>query len=139
MLVFLIYAPLRALRRVDVHGEDGTENLRLLLGISLVVWLGILVASYRGGGDQWDNPRYREAFAVLQVALAAWALAAQRVRHDPWLRRALVGAVLILAWFLPWYLRRYIYLPWEVVDLFKTLGLGIATAVLYWVWDWARG
>lgn len=139
LLVFLIYAPLRALRRVDVRGEDGTENIRLVLGISLVVWLGILVASYRGGGDQWDNPRYREAFAVLQVALAAWALAAQRVRHDPWLRRALVGAVLILAWFLPWYLRRYIYLPWEVVDLFKTLGLGIATAVLYWVWDWARG
>ena len=139
LLVFLIYAPLRALRRVDVRGEDGTENIRLVLGISLVVWLGILVASYRGGGDQWDNPRYREAFAVLQVALAAWTLAAQRVRHDPWLRRALVGAVLILAWFLPWYLRRYIYLPWEVVDLFKTLGLGIATAVLYWVWDWARG
>jgi len=139
LLVFLIYAPLRALRRVDVRGEDGIENIRLVLGISLVVWLGILVASYRGGGDQWDNPRYREAFAVLQVALAAWALAAQRVRHDPWLRRALVGAVLILAWFLPWYLRRYIYLPWEVVDLFKTLGLGIATAVLYWVWDWARG
>ncbi len=139
LLVFLIYAPLRALRRVDGRGEDGTENIRLVLGISLVIWLGILIASYRGGGDQWDNPRYREAFAGLQVALAAWALAAQKVRHDPWLRRAMVSTLLILAWFLPWYLRRYVYLPWEVVDLFKTLGLGIATAVLYWIWDWARG
>lgn len=138
LLVFLIYAPLRAMRRVDAGSQDGTGNIRLVLGISLVVWLGILIASYRGGGDQWDNPRYREAFAGLQVALAAWVLAAQRARHDPWLRRALVSSVLILAWFLPWYLRRYTYLPWEVVDLFKTLGLGVATAVLYWVWDWAR-
>jgi len=24
------------------------------------------------------------------------------------------------------------------VDVFKTLGLGFASAVLYWLWDWAR-
>lgn len=137
LLVFLIYAPLRALRKIDHGGDRRNENTRLVLGLSLVVWIGIVVASYRGGGDQWDNPRYREAFASLQVALAAWAWAAQRHRRDPWLRRAMVGAGLILVWFLPWYLRRYVYLPWEVVDLFKTLGLGIATAVLYWLWDWA--
>jgi hypothetical protein len=137
LLVFLVYAPLRALRRIDAGSEDGRGNIRLVLGLSLVVWLGILIASYRGGGDQWDNPRYREAFASLQVALVAWAWAAQSQQRDPWLRRAVVGAGLILAWFLPWYLRRYIYLPWAVVDLFKTLGLGIATAALYWIWDWA--
>ena len=90
----------------------------------------MLIASYRGGGDQWDNPRYREAFAGLQVALAAWAWVAQRSRPDPWLRRALVAAGPILLWFLPWYLRRYVYLPWPVEDLFKTLGLGLASAVL---------
>ncbi|MGW8249643.1 MAG: hypothetical protein ACWGO1_03295 [Anaerolineales bacterium] len=137
LLVLLLYAPLRALRRIDAGAKDGMRDIRLVLAFSLVVWLGILIASYRGGGDQWDNPRYREAFAGLQVALAAWALAAQRQRRDPWLRRAVVGAVLILVWFMPWYLRRYIYLPWDVVDLFKILGLGVATAVLYWIWDWA--
>jgi hypothetical protein len=139
LLVLLFYAPLRALRRIDAGAKDGMENIRMVLGLSLVIWLGISISSYRGGGDQWDNPRYREAFAGLQVALAAWALAAQRQRRDPWLRHALVGAGLILAWFMPWYLRRYVYLQWEVVDLFKTLGLGIATAVLYWIWDWAGG
>lgn len=136
LLVFLVYAPVRALRRID-RGAAG-NSIRWVLGLSLVVWLGILIASYRGGGDQWDNPRYREAFAGLQVALAAWAWTAQRTRPDPWLRRALVAAGLILAWFLPWYLRRYVYLPWPVEDLFKTLGLGIASAVLYWIWDWAK-
>jgi hypothetical protein len=136
LLVFLIYAPVRAVRRIDVHA--GGNNIRWVLGLSLVVWLGILIASYRGGGDQWDNPRYREAFAGLQIALVAWVWASQRSRPDPWLRRALVGAGLVLAWFLPWYLRRYIYLDWPVEDLFKTLGLGIASAVLYWIWDWAK-
>lgn len=136
LLVFLVYAPVRAMRRIDKSA--GGEKIRWVLGLSLVVWLGILIASYRGGGDQWDNPRYREAFAGLQVALAAWAWTSQRSRPDPWLRRALGAAVLILAWFLPWYLRRYIYLPWPVEDLFKTLGLGVASAVLYWIWDWAN-
>jgi hypothetical protein len=50
----------------------------------------------------------------------------------------LVGVGLVLAWFLPWYLHRYLLLEWVVLDVFKTFGLGIASAVLYWIWDWAR-
>jgi hypothetical protein len=129
LLPFLIYAPLRA------WGKKGSAFSK---GLCLVVWLGILIASFRGGGDQWDNPRYRVMFAGLQVALAAWVWAEQRRSADIWLRRILVGLGLVLAWFLPWYLRRYIHLPWPVIDLFKTLGLGVASAVLYWIWDWAR-
>ena len=111
----------------------------MVLGLSLVVWLGILIASYRGGGDQWDNPRYRAAFASLQIALLAWVWAAQRRRPDPWLGRALVASGLMIAWFVPWYLRRYLYLPWPVVDLFKTTGLGVASTLLYFIWVQARG
>jgi hypothetical protein len=44
----------------------------------------------------------------------------------------------VLVWFLPWYLRRYTAFSWPVEDLFKTLGLGFTSAVLYWIWDWAR-
>jgi hypothetical protein len=130
LLALLIYAPLLALRRKD----EG----RFARVISLIVWLGILIASFRGGGDLWDNPRYREAFAGLQVALTAWALVEQHRVSDPWLRRALCGIAAILAWFLPWYLRRYTPAFWPVVDLFKTLGLGIASACLLALWDWAR-
>jgi hypothetical protein len=100
----------------------------------------LLVAAYRGGGDQWDNPRYRVSFVILQVALAGWVWIKQKQEPDPWLRRILVGVGLIFAWFLPWYLRRYSEsFTWHVVDLFKTLGLGLITAVLYWIWDWAGG
>jgi hypothetical protein len=124
LLPLLVYAPLRALR-----------NGNMERALSLGVWLVILVASFRGGGDAWDNPRYRLTFAGLQLALAAWAWAEQRRVPDPWLRRVLVGAGLVLLWFVPWYLRRYVHFTWAVVDLFKLLGLGLASAVLYWIGD----
>ncbi|MFU8772911.1 MAG: glycosyltransferase family 39 protein, partial [Anaerolineales bacterium] len=64
LLPFLIYAPFKAFNQREGRG--------LFLGLSLVVWIGILIASFRGGGDMWDNPRYRAAFASLQVILVAW-------------------------------------------------------------------
>lgn len=127
LLPLLAYAPLRALRK-------GWPERAL----SLAVWLVILAASFRSGGDAWDNPRYRLTFAGIQIALAAWVWTEQRRAPDPWLRRVLVGAGLALLWFVPWYLRRYTHFTWPVVDIFKTLGLGVASIVLYWIGDLAR-
>ena len=130
LLPALLYAPLRAISQRSARG--------FTLGLSLAVWIVILAASYRAGGDQWDNARYRSAFAGLQVALVAWMWMEHRRSSDPWLRRVLVSVALILAWFLPWYLRRYTAFEWPVVDVFKTLGLGIASAFLFILWDWTR-
>lgn len=130
LLAFMVYAPLLALR---------TRNQRsLTLMISLIIWVVILVASARAGGDMWDNPRYRTTFAGLQAALAAWAWMEHRRVRDPLFRRAVMTVGAVLAWFLPWYLRRYTPLLWPVVDLLKTLGAGAATAFLLILWDWAR-
>lgn len=141
LLGLLVYAPFAA-RWQWVEAKNPATRTPLaqfsVPVLCLVVWGAILVASFRGGGDMWDNPRYRAAFAGLQVALAAWAWLEQRQRRDPWFLRALVSLGAILAWFLPWYLRRYTAFEWPVVDLFKTLGLGAATAVLFGVWDWVR-
>lgn len=135
LLPFLIYAPLRAFF-APKEAFIPASNRRWAQGLSLAVWLVVLVASFRSGGDAWDNPRYRAAFAALQLALAAWAWMEQRRLADPWLPRILVGGGFVLAWFLPWYLRRYIYLDWPVEDLFKTIGLGAACGVLYALGDW---
>ena len=130
LLLLLIYAPIRALGRL---------NRSVALGASIAVWMVILVAALLGGGDQWDNPRYRAAFAGLQIVLAAWVWVEQRRDPDPWMRRVLVGMGFVFLWFAPWYMRRYIpAFTWPVVDLFKTFGLGLASAVLFAVWDWAR-
>ncbi|MEN8173740.1 MAG: hypothetical protein ABFS03_12790 [Chloroflexota bacterium] len=132
LLLLLIYAPIRALRKA---------NRSVSLGASIAVWVVMMITALLGGGDQWDNPRYRAAFAGLQIALAAWVWVEQRRDPDPWLRRVLVGVGLVFLWFFPWYIRRYIPISgfaWPVVDLFKTFGLGLASAVLFAVWDWVQ-
>ncbi len=130
MLVFLVYATWRAWSRSD--------NRAIVRGLSVVIWMVILLASFRGGGDVWDNPRYRVTFAGVQIALVSWAWFEYSLHRDPWLRRVFVGTGVVLAWFLPWYLRRYTPMEWPVVDLFKTMGLGLASAILVLFWDWTR-
>lgn len=130
-LALLVYATYLMLR---------TRAWLQLPGVWLLTsWAVSIVASYRGGGDLWDNPRYRSAFASVQVLLAAWAWVRQQQTHDPWLRRSLVSALIICAWFVPWYLRRYVGLEWwPIVELHQLMGVGLATCALYILWDWLR-
>ena len=128
LLPFLLAAPLLALRRSS--GIESSER-RLVLGLSLAVWVGILVAAMRGGADLWDNPRYRAMLAAPQVLLAAWVWVCYRQRQETWIKHLAVALGLILLWFVPWYLRRYTAFFWPLSDFFLTLGLGIASAILY--------
>ena len=130
LLAFLAFAPVFALRQ---------RSKRALVGIiTLVIWLIILVAAFRGGSDMWDNPRYRAILASLQIALASAIWVEESQSRDPWLRRALLATGAVLVWFLPWYLQRYYSIGWPVTDPFRTLGLGLATASLLILADWAR-
>lgn len=131
LLAVLLYTPLRAWRK--------SQPDRWVKGLSMIVWLSVLIPALRSGGDQWDNPRYRVIFIGLQAALAAWVFVEQSRRPDPWLRRSVFALMIILAWFMPWYLQRYVGFAWPVTDVFRTIGLGITSTVLYFIWDWARG
>jgi hypothetical protein len=129
LLALLVYATYLALRSAAWKQLPGAL---LLSG-----WIVSLTASYRGGGDLWDNPRYRSAFAAIQVAVAAWAWVRHTETKDPWLRRAFGSGLLLIAWFIPWYLRRYAGLSWwPIVELYQVIGLGLVSAVLYVIWDW---
>lgn len=130
LLPLLVYAPIRAFK-------ERKEN-RFTLVLSVLVWAGILFAAVRGGGDLWDNPRYRASFAGLQIALASWALAANLRSSDHWLRRIYISMLITLCWFVPWYLFRYYGFPWPIEDFFTTAALGILTSLLYIIWDWKR-
>lgn len=131
MLILLLYAPFHALKNIK-------EKL-IPAGVTFIVWSAILLAAFRGGGDQWDNPRYRVVFVVLQASLVAWVWIRHKESFDPWLRRIIIGSGFVVAWFIPWYLRRYSDIfTWPIIDLFKTIALGFITAILYWLWDWAR-
>lgn len=130
LLILLAYSPFLAFRR------NGNQHLAKV--ISLAAWISILIASFRGGGDMWDNPRYRVAFLGIQASLAAWAWYEHRRINDPWLRRFGLGIVSILAWFIPWYMRRYQGFNWPVDGLFETIAAGLISAILVVLWDWAR-
>jgi len=133
LLGLLVYAPVRAVQAKTPVSRN------TLLGLSFAVWVSILIATFWGGGDQWDNPRYRVAFSCLQVALGVWAGVAYRRAPDAWMRRAVAGVVIILAWFVPWYLDRYtdldVILGVRAPGVLETLGLGILTWVVYVGWD----
>lgn len=130
LLALLLYATYVALRN-----RAWKQPVGALLFSS---WLVTFVASYRGGGDLWDNPRYRSAFAAVQVAVAAWVWVQHSRVKGPWLRRLVGGGVLALAWFIPWYLRRYTDITWNIVNLDQVIGLGLVSVVLLVIWDWVR-
>jgi hypothetical protein len=123
ILPFLMAAPFVGWRR------DGWRCPAV--GLSILVWIGIFLSSYRGGGDQWDNPRYRVIWIGLQATLAAWVWIILRREKSPWLRRLLIAMGLILIWWAPWYLRRVTILMWPIQDVFWTLGLGLFSALIY--------
>ena len=131
VLLPLLAAPILAVRKEKVRG--------LVWGLVLAAWASILIASFWGGGDQWDNPRYRVAYFVPQIVLAAYVVAAQLREPDPWVRRAVIAGAAVPAWFMFWYLRRYTIFDqvfgWTVVDVFKVLGAGVYTGVILAVWD----
>jgi len=130
LLALVIYASYLALRHSQWKGVIG--------GLLLVVWTFILIASFRGGGDMWDNPRYRAAFSGVQVSLAAWALALQQRDADPWLRRLIGATAMMVLWFVAWYLRRYTPIATNIVEIWQIVGLGLASGALYAIWDWVR-
>jgi len=130
LLAMLVYATYMTLRLKEWARFPGA--------LLLSSWAVSFTASYRGGGDLWDSPRYRSAFAAIQVSLAAWAWFRYRETGDPWLRRAVVSIFLMIAWFVPWYLRRYTTITWPISELYQVIGLGIVCSVLFIFWDWMR-
>lgn len=103
LLPFLLYAPLAALRR---SGRRGLPTY-----LSIVVWLTAILASYRGAGDQWDNPRYRFVFLAVQAVLAGWAWVNAKQICSPWLRRTVLVVGISIGLFTLWYSQRYNWFP----------------------------
>ena len=123
VLALLLYATVNVIRQ-----RAWLSSSAMLL---LPNWGMAFLASYRAGGDMWDNPRYRAGFAVFQIVLAAWALAQQRKTGDPWLGRIAVSAGIIMVWVLVWYIPRYFSGLWENGRIEDAVALGVLSAILY--------
>ena len=132
MLALLLYAPVQLLTHKEHRG--------VRIGLVLVVWFGILYASFWGGGDQWDNPRYRVAFIVLQAALAASVVVLQLRKPHPAMRRTLLLGGSVIFWLGLWYLQRYTGFGsgWMINNPFLFLTAGLVTGALLIAWDVIR-
>lgn len=140
LLPLLMYAPIAAGSRLGVGIEPGRR--RAWGWLAAVVWVWILIASIRAGGDQWDNPRYRVILLVFQSLLAAEAWSHWRMSRSAWLWRILavegLSILVIGYWYTTRYLRVFVHL-----GVRNTLVIAIVLAVLIfaggWAWDrWRR-
>ncbi|MFT3892191.1 MAG: hypothetical protein QM730_11200 [Anaerolineales bacterium] len=89
--------------------RPGFETKRpLWMWISLLAWTWILIASLRGGGDDWDNPRYRALLFVWQALMGGYVWVWWRETRNAWFTRVLTCEVVFLLIFTQWYGSRYL-------------------------------
>ena len=91
-------------------GSGAEKNRRnIILWLSLLTWTWILLAALRGGGDMWDNPRYRTILFLWQAILAGVVWVWWRATHSAWLTRVLLCEAVFLVLFTQWYTSRYLH------------------------------
>lgn len=126
LLPFVAYAPFFAIFSPLPMGERRGGRQRQTLWLALLVWAWILIAAARGGGDQWDNPRYRVILLAFMAILAAQAFYAVKTR---WFWRILWVEGIILLVFTHWYAWRY----WGVgvnLGIRNSLAIALGASVL---------
>ena len=85
------------------------KNRNLSLWLALLAWTWILLAALRGGGDQWDNPRYRTILFLWQAILAGVVWVWWRETRSAWFARVAACEVVFLLVFTQWYASRYFH------------------------------
>jgi len=88
-------------------GQGSEAKRKVFIWLSFVVWGWILFTSMRGGGDQWDNPRYRAILFLWQAILAGEVWVWWRATRNVWLPRIFLMEVVFLLFFGQWYANRY--------------------------------
>jgi hypothetical protein len=132
ILPLMIYSLIAAWRTPRGPGR------RVWLWISAASWLWVLLCSIRGGGDQWDNPRYRLILFVFEALSAGYAWTWWRAHRDAWLPRIIAVEVMAVLIFLQWYLSRYYHLGGQI-PFYLMIGLIVLVSAAIigggWLWD----
>jgi len=116
-----------------VGSASGLEKRRSLwMWISLLSWTWILLAALRGGGDDWDNPRYRAILFMWQALMGGYIWVWWRETRNAWFSRALACEAVFLLIFTQWYGSRY--LGWGI-----KLPFGGMVALIVGVWGLILG
>ena len=87
---------------------------KFIVWLSLIVWGWILFTALRGGGDQWDNPRYRAILFLWQAILAGHVWVWWRESKNVWFLRVVAMEIVFIVVFAQWYANRYLKIGFEI-------------------------
>jgi hypothetical protein len=111
--------PLLILSFVTGSSSSAGKTRTLFVWLALLAWTWILLAALRGGGDQWDNPRYRTIMFMWQALVAGCVWVWWRETKSVWFTRVVACEVVFILIFTQWYASRYFYvggqLPFAVM------------------------
>ncbi|NOH00786.1 MAG: hypothetical protein HND47_01790 [Chloroflexi bacterium] len=129
------YALLPALILSFVAAATTSQEMKrkLILWLGLVVWGWILFAALRGGGDQWDNPRYRTILFLWQAILAGEVWVWWRETRNAWVGRVILMEVILAVMFGQWYLSRYLHIGTQL-PFAAMVGIILGAWVLILAW-----
>ncbi|HEU0297355.1 MAG TPA: hypothetical protein VFR47_31725 [Anaerolineales bacterium] len=88
-------------------GPGFAQRRSLIQWLALLTWAWILLAALRGGGDQWDNPRYRTILFLWQAILAGIVWVWWQEARSRWVMRLVACEAAFLIVFTQWYASRY--------------------------------
>ena len=101
--------PALILSFVGAAGSGGEKKRKLILWLTVVVWGWVLFTALRGGGDQWDNPRYRLILFLWQSILVGNVWVWWRETKNAWFVRVFAMEIVFVAFFGQWYASRYFH------------------------------
>jgi len=117
-------------------GAGAEKKRKLLMWLSLAVWVWVLLTALRGGGDQWDNPRYRAILFLWQAILAGNVWVWWRETRNAWCQRVIAMEIAFVAVFGQWYANRYLHIgPQLPFAEMVIVILGLWGVILVWsIW-----
>ena len=119
--------------RENAEGSGRTRSL--ILWLALLTWTWIILSALRGGGDLWDNPRYRTILFLWQAILAGYVWVWWRETRNPWFWRVVLMEVVFLLIFAHWYGSRYYHWPGQMpFPIMVAVILGLWGIVLFAGW-----
>lgn len=120
-LGWYIFLPLLGYGIYAVWKKEHREQRSLVAWLLAFTWFWTIFASLRGGGDSWDNPRYRMMALPIMAILIVWLWS----RRDHWLWRIVSVEVFGLLIFTHWYISRYWHWwsPLPIVVMIAVVGI----------------
>ncbi|MBL8050959.1 MAG: hypothetical protein JNM46_07030 [Anaerolineales bacterium] len=125
--------PLMILSPLAGAGLGQEKKRKVILWLSIIAWAWILFTALRGGGDQWDNPRYRTILFMWQAILAGYVWVWWRETKNAWLWRVVLMELVLIFIFGNWYANRYWYIGLKL-PFAQMVGLILGAWALIFVW-----